>query len=57
MSKDSPAKYYQDIKERLQKKACERYQSLSKKENVTKMYRKMKNKSWLIMEKILENEK
>ena len=32
MSKDSSAKYYQDNKERLQKKnACERYQRLSKK--------------------------
>ena len=30
MSKDSPAKYYQNNKERLQKKAHERYQSLSK---------------------------
>ena len=30
MSKDSSAKYYQNNKERLQKKACERYQSLSK---------------------------
>ena len=32
MSKDSSAKYYQDNKERLQKKARERYQSLSKEE-------------------------
>ena len=30
MSKDSSAKYYQNNKERLQKKARERYQSLSK---------------------------
>ena len=29
MSKHSSAKYYQNIKERLPKKACERYQSLS----------------------------
>ena len=28
MSKDSSAKYYQSNKERLQRKACERYQSL-----------------------------
>ena len=32
MSKNSSAKYYQENKERLQKKFCERYQSLSKKE-------------------------
>ena len=31
MSKDSSAKYYQNNKETLQRKACERYQSLSKK--------------------------
>ena len=30
MSQDSSAKYYQDNKERLQKKAREKYQSLSK---------------------------
>ena len=30
MSNNSAAKYYQNNKERLQKKACERYQSLSK---------------------------
>ena len=32
ISKDSSAKYYQNNKERLQKKSCERYQSLSKEE-------------------------
>ena len=32
MPKDSCAKYYQNNKERLQKKVCERYQSLSKEE-------------------------
>ena len=32
MSKDLLAKYYQENKERPQKKACERYQSLSKEE-------------------------
>ena len=32
MSKNLSAKYYQENKERLQKKACERYQNLSKKE-------------------------
>ena len=31
MSKDSSAEYYQNNKERLQKKACKRYQSLSNK--------------------------
>ena len=30
MSKTLPAKYYPENKERLQKKACERYQNLSK---------------------------
>ena len=33
MSKNSSAKYYLDNTERLQEKACERYQSLSK-ENI-----------------------
>ena len=32
ISKDSSAKYYQDNKERVQKKAWERYQSFSKEE-------------------------
>ena len=36
MSKYSSAKYYQNNKERLQKKACERYQSLSKEEEEKK---------------------
>ena len=30
MSKNLSAKYYQENKERLQKKACERYKNLSK---------------------------
>ena len=30
ISKDLSSKYYQDNKERLQKKVCERYQTLSK---------------------------
>ena len=61
MSKDSLAKYYQNNKERLQKKARERYQSLCKKEdkkkcnnivaNDTNTYQKMKNKSLLSIEK------
>ena len=59
MSKNSSAKYYQNNKERLQKKSRERYQSLSieeKKEsdnmvvNDTKIYPKMKNKSLLSIE-------
>ena len=37
MSKNSSAKYYQDNKERLQKKACERYQSLYKEEKEKKL--------------------
>ena len=36
MSKDSSAKYYEDNKERLQKKARERYQSVSKEEKEKK---------------------
>ena len=36
ISKDSLAKYYQDKKERLQKKARARYQSLSKEEREKK---------------------
>ena len=60
LSKDSSAKYYQNYKERLQKKARETYQSLCKKEkeksnnmfiNDTKIYQKMKNKNWLSIEK------
>ena len=34
--RDSSAKYYPDNKERLQKKACKRYQSLSKEEKKKK---------------------
>ena len=57
MSKNSSAKYYQTNKERLQKKARERYQSLFKDEkekkrsnmvmNDTKIYQKMKNNAVL----------
>ena len=36
MSKNLSAKYYQENKERLQKRACERYQSLSKEEKEEK---------------------
>ena len=38
MYKDSSAKYYQNNKERLQKKAGERYQSLSKEEKKMEQY-------------------
>ena len=61
------AKNYQENKERLQKKARERYQSLSKEEkekndnmvvNVTKISQKRKNKSLLGIEKnIIGSEK
>ena len=36
MSKNSSSKYYQDNKERLQRKACEKYQNLSKEEKEKK---------------------
>ena len=45
ISKDSSAKYYQNNKERLPKKACERYQSLTKKNNKNK---KATIGSWMI---------
>ena len=60
MSKDSSAKYYQNNKEILQRKAHERYQSLSQEEkkksnnmvvNDTKISQKMKNKSLSNIEK------
>ena len=60
MFKYSSAKYYQNNKEKLQKKARERYQSPSKEEkektdsmvvNDTKVYQNMKNKSLLTVEK------
>ena len=60
MPKDLSAKYYQENKERLQKKASERYQNLSKEEqeesdnmvmNVTKISQKMKKINWLNIEK------
>ena len=53
-------KYYQENKERLLKKARERYQILSKEEkgksvnmvvNITKVSQKMKKIYWLIIEK------
>ena len=60
MSKDSSVKYYQNNKERLQKKAREKYQILSKEEkdksdNMVlidiKISQNMKNKSLLSIEK------
>ena len=51
MSKNLSAKYYHENKERLQKKACEKYQNLFKEEkeksdnmavNLTKISQKMK---------------
>ena len=60
MSKNFSAKYYQETKERLQRKARERHQNLSKEEkekndnmaaNVTKISQKMKNKYLLSIEK------
>ena len=58
MSKNLSAKYYQENKERLQKKARERYKNRSKEENeksynmkVTKIFRRMKNISLLSIEK------
>ena len=62
MSKILSAKYYQENKERLQKKACERYKIFLREKkkkgnnmviNVTKISQKMKNKILLSIEKIL----
>ena len=59
MFKESLAEYYQNNKKRLQNKACEIYQSLSKEEKVnmfvndTKIYQKIKNKSLLSVEKCI----
>ena len=57
-SKNLSAKYFQENKERLQKKARERYKNISKEENeksynmkVTKIFRRMINKSLLSIEK------
>ena len=51
MSKDSSAKYYQNNKERLQKKVCERYPSFSKEEK-----KKATIRSWRI-QNLTEEEK
>ena len=63
MSQNLSTKYYQENKERLSKKARERYQIFLKKKkkksnnmvvNVTKISQKMKNKSLLSIEKNIE---
>ena len=47
MSKNLAAKYYQQNKERLQKKACKRYQNISKeeKEKMPNFHERYKNLS------------
>ena len=59
MSKNFSAKYYQENKERIQKKARETCQNLFKKEkeksdniimNVTKIFQNMKKLNWLNIE-------
>ena len=66
MSKTLSAKFYQENKPTLQKKLAKDIKIFVKRKqkknnnmvmNVTKTYRKMKNKSLLIIEKILQNEK
>ena len=66
MSKDSSANYYQDNKERLQKKLLKDIKVFLKKKKKkndnmvvgnTKIYQKTENKSWLSIEKILSNAK
>ena len=63
MSKNLSAKYYQNKNERLQKKARQICENLSKEEkgksykmvvNVTKISQKMKNKSLLSIKDIIE---
>ena len=60
MSKNSSAKYYQDNKEKLQKKLVKDIKVFLKKKKKkndgmivkdTEIYQKMKNKSWLGIEK------
>ena len=52
-SRNLPAKYYQEKKERLQKKACERKKEKNNNiaKNITKIYQKVKNKGFLSVEK------
>ena len=60
MSKNSAARHYQNKKEKLQKMSCERYQGLFEEEkeksdnmalNDTNISQKIKNESWLGIEK------
>ena len=62
MSRNSSAKYFQNNKERLQKTACERYESFLKKKkknsynmvvNNTKIYQKIIKKGLLSIENII----
>ena len=59
MSKNTSAKYYQEYKERLQKMLAKDIFLKKKKKkrdmvvNDTKIYQKMKNKSWLSIAKII----
>ena len=58
MSKNSSAKYYQDNKEKLQKKLVKDVKDIDGMVvKDTEIYQKMKNKSWLGIEKNLSNEK
>ena len=67
VSRDPSAKYYQNNKEKLVKKACEIHQSRSKEKKIekidnmvvndTKIYQEMKNKNFLSIKKILKNQK
>ena len=61
MHKDSSAKYYQNNKERLQKKLMKGIKVFLKSSNMvvsdTKIYQEMKNKSLLSIEKIYEMRK
>ena len=60
MSKNLSAKYYQENKERLQKKACKRYQNLSKEEKEKKRqygHECYKNLSEDEKQKLVENRK
>ena len=60
MSKNSAARHYQNKKEKLRKMSCERYQGLFEEEkeksdnmalNDTNISQKIKNESWLGIEK------
>ena len=60
MSKHISDKYYQHNKERLQKKACKRYQDISKEKKVEKQqygHKRYKNLSKDEKEKLVEHRK